>query len=108
MLYNQDALMSLLNLTTSSTIRGEIRVSTQILAQFDRNAAIASVRRHININIFLTWKARNAVVFNQEGFVGEKVVEEVKVMMSWRILRNRSKDFSYSLVEWFRNPLECL
>jgi hypothetical protein len=29
-------------------------------------------------------------------------------VMSWRILRNRSKDFSFSLVEWFRNPLECL
>jgi hypothetical protein len=59
------------------------------------------------VNIFVIWKARNAVVFNQEGFSGEKVVEEAKVL-SWRILKSRSKNFSFPLNLWIRNPLACM
>ncbi|MCH83014.1 LINE-1 reverse transcriptase like [Trifolium medium] len=58
-------------------------------------------------NIFVTWQARNAVVFSHEGFNGEKVVEEAKVW-SWRILKNRSKGFNYPLYQWLGNPLACM
>ncbi|MCH91293.1 hypothetical protein A2U01_0012219 [Trifolium medium] len=58
-------------------------------------------------NVFVIWKARNAVVFRQEGFAGEKVVEETKVM-SWRILKNRHKHFNFPLYLWISNPLAYL
>jgi hypothetical protein len=55
----------------------------------------------------VTWKARNDVIFRQEGFAREKVVEEAKVM-SWRILKNRSKGFDFPLFQWITNPLLCI
>ncbi|PNX74083.1 hypothetical protein L195_g012341 [Trifolium pratense] len=54
-------------------------------------------------NIFVISKARNAVVFRHEGALG-RVSEEAKVL-SWRILRNRSKDFTFPLYQWLTYPL---
>ncbi|MCI14561.1 putative ribonuclease H protein [Trifolium medium] len=56
---------------------------------------------HLKMFKGLYW---NGVVFRQEGFDGEKVVEEAKVL-SWRILKNHSKGFNFSLFWWITNPL---
>ncbi|MCI29276.1 hypothetical protein A2U01_0050485, partial [Trifolium medium] len=53
------------------------------------------------------WKARNAVIFNSDGFNWERVVEESKVT-SRRIIKSRSKEFSYPLSLWLTNPIACL
>lgn len=46
------------------------------------------------------------MIFNQVGFNWEKVEEETKIL-SWSILRSRTKVFSYSLREWPLNLLVC-
>jgi hypothetical protein len=56
--------------------------------------------------VSLIWKARNEMIFNQAGFEWENVLEEAKIL-SWRILRARSKGFSCDLSMWRQNPLSC-
>jgi hypothetical protein len=46
--------------------------------------------------ISLIWKVRNDIIFNQAGLDWEKLLEEIKIL-SWRILRARSKGFNYVL-----------
>jgi hypothetical protein len=47
------------------------------------------------------------MVFNHIGYDWEKMLEEVKIL-SWRILRARSKGFMFELSMWRTNPLVCL
>jgi hypothetical protein len=46
--------------------------------------------------ISIAWKNRNDMVFNHIGYDWEKMLEEVKIL-SWRILRARSKGFMFEL-----------
>jgi hypothetical protein len=57
--------------------------------------------------IYLIWKTRNDMIFNQSGYDWEKLLEEVKIL-SWRIIRARSKGFLCDLCMWRTNPLACL
>jgi hypothetical protein len=57
--------------------------------------------------IYLIWKTRNDMTFNQTGYDWEKLLEEVKIL-SWRIIRARSKGFMCDLSMWRTNPLACL
>ncbi|MCH94037.1 hypothetical protein A2U01_0014992, partial [Trifolium medium] len=41
------------------------------------------------------------------GFRWEKLLEEA-IILSWRILRARSKGFKYDLSMWRLNPLACI
>ncbi|MCI07197.1 hypothetical protein A2U01_0028262 [Trifolium medium] len=71
----------------------------------------AMVRDRIGVIWFsvvsLIWKARNDMIFNHAGFEWEKLLEESKIL-SWRILRARSKGFDYDLSMWRTNPLACV
>jgi hypothetical protein len=53
------------------------------------------------------WRTRNDMIFNHTGYDWEKLFEEIKIR-SWRILRARSKGFSYDLSMWRTEPLVCL
>jgi hypothetical protein len=57
--------------------------------------------------IYLIWKTRNDMIFNQTGYDWEKLFEEVKIL-SWRIIKARSKGFTCDLSMWHTNPLACL
>jgi hypothetical protein len=58
-------------------------------------------------NVSTIWKVKNDMIFNQVGFSWEKVEGETKIL-SWSILRSRTKVFNYSLREWLLNLLVCL
>jgi hypothetical protein len=72
---------------------------------------LATAREKISViwfsTISLVWKTRNDMIFNYVGYDWEKVLEEIKIL-SWRILKARSKGFTYDLSMWRTNPLACL
>jgi hypothetical protein len=53
------------------------------------------------------WKARNNIIFNLDGFHGERVAEESKVL-AWRIIKSRIKGFNFSLNQWLMCLITCL
>jgi hypothetical protein len=55
----------------------------------------------------LIWKVKNDIIFNQSGLDWEKLLEEIKIL-SWNILRARSKGFNCVLNLWRMNPLACM
>lgn len=59
------------------------------------------------VAIWVIWKARNGVIFNNELARWDEMVEEVKVL-SWRWVLGRFNNPACMFYEWSWCPRECL
>jgi len=57
--------------------------------------------------IWMIWNARKNVIFNEEAFRVDEIVEEIK-MVSWRWSLARLKTTTCLYYEWHWNPMSCL
>jgi len=55
------------------------------------------------VAIWIIWKARNGLIFNDEATMWNELVEEVKVM-SWRWLLSRFNTLACMFYEWSWEP----
>lgn len=57
--------------------------------------------------IWVIWKARNNIIFNDGVFRVDEIVEEI-IMLSWRWCLARLKIPACLFYEWWWNPISCL
>lgn len=57
--------------------------------------------------IWHIWQSRNEAVFRGGSLTPEEIFDNCR-MRSWEWLRAKCKTFSYSIYEWFNEPVSCL